>query len=83
MDPDPLAASRDRFDVARQAWADAYREQERAFLFELARLEDSLIGVTMGPLALGERAELPASASQAPSVAPERRGPPSMAPERG
>ena len=77
----PRVIASDRLDVARQAWADAYCERERALLFELARAEDSLIGVTMGPLALGERAELPASASQAPSMAPERRGPPSIAPE--
>ena len=46
-----------------------YRERGRALLFELARAEDSLVGVTMGPRGFGERAELP----ERPSVAPERR----------
>ena len=79
---DPLAVTRDRLDAARQAWSDAYHERGRALILELARSEDSLIGMTMGPVTGGEERGLPAPAPRVPSMAPERPGLPSTAPER-
>ena len=94
---DEIAAARDRLNEARRAWAEAYRARERLLLTQLARSEETMIGVDMGTSAdrphpasseLWAPAPSPASVCGPPtaltliSAPPDRRPPRSRSRQR-